>query len=75
MTNVKNEFKIRNPNADFILLEKILDKVDYPRNKRGNIREVESVIHSLGLSDDDLAQAVRLIDSLTFKRKNKNDNA
>lgn len=64
-----NDLVIRNPNADFILLQKILDKVSFPENKRGDIKFIDSVIDDLGLSKEDIKKAYKLIDSLMFRNQ------
>jgi len=69
-----NEFLIQNPNADFIKLQKILDEVNFPDHKRGDIKFIDSVIDHLNLSNETLKEAYKLLDSLMFRNPIKKDD-
>lgn len=64
-----NDLVVKNPNADFIVLQKLLDKVSFPERKRGDIKLIDSVIDDLGLGKEDLKKAHKLIDSLMFRNQ------
>jgi len=64
-----NNLVIKNPNADFIVLQKLLNKVSLSESKRGDIKFIDSVIDDLGLGKEDLKKAYKLIDSLMFRNQ------
>jgi hypothetical protein len=61
-----NEFLIRNPEAPFILLQRMLDNTNIQQNKRGDVKWIYSNIDKIFSTKKDKESARKLLINVMF---------
>jgi len=64
--SVKNEYSITNPEAPFILLQKMLDKTNIESGRRGDMKWIYKNIDQIFLTKKDINAAQKLLINVMF---------